>query len=260
MMVLAPLLQREKGFAVVVFSATYLMLGLAILQVEEVRARLKSARSWNRLPAALSFLALVGWPLTLGAAARWLLLDVCRATGTSMMYYLVLLSYALVSVPVWRLYRELGVAESEGESANQIRAWTGVCAVSVPTIALLLVGFAPAGIDRVWAQALPLALPSWGGLLGSSSLFSVVMTASVLPIGGSYLIDRLSATETHLRDSAQRLWANLLRLDWLFLSLEEGLLAVQHLARETIAVLERSFLLGWTLIWCAAIVLYLLES
>jgi hypothetical protein len=35
---------------------------------------------------------------------------------------------------------------------------------------------------------------------------------------------------------------------------------VQRLTREAIAVLEGSFALGWTLIWAAAIVLYLLNS
>jgi hypothetical protein len=260
------MLDQEAGFAIVILALAVTALGLPVLRGGGATSSLAPLGHWGRLPTALALTSLAGLPLTTGFAVRLLLFSTSARAHLWGVYALVMVASATYCMLHWRRFRaareawKQGLGALHGEVGTQpllqIIEAVGALAVS---LALFVVGLRPGVIESFWSFPFPIALPTWSGILGGTSLLASMLLASALPVGLGYLLlsgaERLAARA----DAFSHRLGAAGRLDWLYGPIEDTLTTLRDLWRRAQTILEEPLALGWTFLWCAAIVLYLVE-
>ncbi|MFH1086413.1 MAG: hypothetical protein V1772_11720 [Chloroflexota bacterium] len=266
-MLLAPLLQRQAGAATTLMAALNVSLCLLLLAPEAQELALPRLGRWQRLPRALAVASLAGLPATLGFATRLLFLMLCQLHAAESLVWMTVVSYALVSVPLWR-HRALvwgeGALTRDGtpDQPGPWGAWAGLLSGLAPALILLLVGLNPTWAGRWWRPPDDsLRLLTWSGILevGGRTWRSAALLGVVAPnLVGYALAQGLGPWAAQGRVIAAI--TTLPRLEWLYLLLEDVYALLLRLWRRALGTLEESFALGWILMWSAAILFYLVEG
>lgn len=263
LLVLAPLIDVQGGVAVglaILLNAALAMVPLAA--VERLEAR---PERWWRLPAAAQLVSLGGGPLTVGFLARWEFLRSAWSLGYPGLFIISVVSFALVSVPVWRQLRILRAwpAPADAESGEQGTrfAWLRALAGSyLPAVVLIAAGTVPWLLRNTQSRligrvSLPLAeglaAVSWNG----APIYAAV--AALLALAAAYLVARRRAP-AGTPSPGLTTTRTFLELDWLYASAERSLAWVESVIGRAVALLEHgSVSLGWVLLWILAATLFL---
>jgi len=265
-LVLAGLLGPGSGLLAALLITINLGVSLAMVLVD---AQVRPIPPWGRnarLPLIVGLASAVGWPLTLGFSAHWILFKSCWSSGARIIILQASLGYLMVSVPIWQRFRQV---LREIRSAGPLPRWQisiALAGASLGGLFLIGGGVVPGLWEWVWAHwrglqeaglqtaGLPAQLPGNRAVM----VITLVATAAVVPFLGSYALQRLWGHRRPGRLSRiGKTLEQLLELDWLYAEIQ-GLLGHLTALVEYLSIgIEEVFFLGWSLIWVLVIILYL---
>ena len=257
LMVLAPLLNSQTGFAVAFITVMNMGLAFALLQAAGREETLRARAPWGFLPVGVALGSLAGWPLTAGFLGHWAFLSICQTSQAPVLFFLASMSYVLVSVPVWQRLQERRAASKDSAPGG---AWgTAVWATALAVI-LVLVGLTPEWMERVWGgSAVDLSLVSPRTLLSGAGkqLQVLAFVAALGPLLGGYAMHQIMLDLPRRLSRVLHLLHDLLSFEWLHWSVQGALNGVYGLLGRALVFIEESFYMVWVLVWSLAVALYL---
>lgn len=262
--VLAPLLSRGAGVAVAIISVLNLVLCLALLR-SDIQVKLVAPLGLRaRIPLVVAMASLCGWPLTLGALARWYSLGLLWTAGYRRLAPLMVIAFLLASMPIWQRLRQIPREIVEpGVASLPITVHIPFVATVGSALPLLLLGIGltigaysalhmPGSLDLGMAHsALAVRLP----LLGLLALAGLG-----IPLLGGYAAYRAKSRMSRTLMLGVDVFGALFEFDWLYAGLERTLQRAWYIIEQSGIAIERAFYLGWTLLWALVIMLYLAGS
>ncbi|MCD6519954.1 MAG: hypothetical protein J7M05_08540 [Anaerolineae bacterium] len=255
LLVLLPLLAPEevKGLAPLFFLFLVGGWGLAwagrMLAAREQEDRFP----WGGLLAFLGVASLSGWPLTTGMVARWALLHAsAKGIGSKELFLWMALGGLFAQTAGWPIFLQVKKALLALPTWGQVRK-----ELRVPQLVSLLVGlcFLLFGLHPPLFGQLFQSL-SWKRLLAAQRGEELLLLAVVLvPHVGSYYLWRYFL-RTRPRHRGRRGFA----LEGLYGVVQYLWERGQYLGGRLLLALEERLILGWTLLWALAVILYFLHE
>ncbi len=246
----------EKGWRAVPLQIVSLVVALGVLRVgRELLPFLSSSRSLlAKIPLGVAVASLVGFPLTAGFAARWLIYGSLLEEGQGFMVALGTLSGAAMLAPLLDLLT--GKPESSLPKSKEVVLVVALWLLATPLVALGL--YPPLGQAVAGVGDLPGSFPLLGELLATeSSLPSLLWTATVAPLVMGWLLFRWKGWVS-LRMEA--LWGGVsfLEPERFYLLLEEGRARFGGGLGRLLEAMGGEHSLGWLLLFAILAGLFLL--
>jgi len=256
LIVLAPLLDPERGFAVSLLIGTQLLLCLVLLRGEIA----PSSGPWlPRLPGLVAFAALSGLVMTSGFAAHWVFGQICFDVSGYGLLAVAAVAYLLAAVPLWR--RLSSAVMSPAREPGHVGAGASAYILAAIAGGLVLLGVWPGVLLRIWPD-IRVGLESlgyrelWGNDLGNR--LGLIAATVLAPASTGLFGQRLQPAVEQFYGRVDRAGQSA-RGEWLYLVAQRIAARGTGAMRAALEALEESLPLVWCLVWCIALVYYLLQ-
>jgi hypothetical protein len=253
--IMASLADPATGTLVALASLVNAVLCLTLLELLPLLWPADDMPRLGRWLMTVPLASLGGVPLTLGFVAHWGLLRISWLYGAWGPLGLMMLSYALVAVPLWR--RGLAIWRAAPvERRMTPLLWLGVGGAITVAAVLILVALHPPLMLAIGAPFW--SLPTLGALLqGPIMIIMALLFSSAAPIVAGLALLQLEEIYAARLAPALDTLAALLEMHW-FYEMVDPLLKVGRRALELASLaIDSALYLGWTVAWSTIVMLYL---
>jgi len=201
--------------------------------------------------------SLAGIPPTAGFAARWGLVAIALTQGRGAIVVIFTISNVLIVAPLLRRAHFLWGQSCDEDSIPSWASRIALGGLVVLAILIVALGLFPHTLDRFATWGPPATTGMVSPLSVKPSTSTMLLITLLIPTVGGYLAHRLWLLIPPQLSRVTTIFAEILSLDWVYLSLQWLIRKARSILRIGAEFTEGGLYLGWTLVWVLVLLFWL---